>query len=289
MRKMPGVLPKTTPEVRFVEILRRVKELSSLLKDFPQKDRIAAKGKLPRKAAKDGLQELKGLYAELESLIRDMSPAVAGRIQITLGRSDSIAKFFAFKFVHQPKVELSKLADERFLGAGIYAIYYHGKGEAAYQPIARSETPIYIGKADPKEPYAETTEEQGPSLHFRLGEHAKSIVKGGLSLADFRYRVATIQSGMQAAVEDFLIRLFRPIWNKEVKVAYGIGKHGDDAETRANKRSPWDTMHPGRAWALKTKEDQTARAQIEERIRAHFLKCPPYKTMDALRAALLAG
>jgi hypothetical protein len=28
-----------------------------------------------------------------------------------------------------------------------------------------------------------------------------------------------------------------------------MSKHGDSAETRSNKRSPWDVVHPGRAWA----------------------------------------
>ena len=31
----------------------------------------------------------------------------------------------------------------------------------------------------------------------------------------------------------------------------GIGKHGDDAGTRANERSRWDTLHPGRDWATR--------------------------------------
>ncbi|MCB1231322.1 MAG: Eco29kI family restriction endonuclease [Verrucomicrobiae bacterium] len=87
---------------------------------------------------------------------------------------------------------------------------------------------------------------------------------------------------MQAAVEAFMIGLFKPIWNKEIKVCYGIGKHGDDAKTRANKRSPWDTMHPGRAWATATKEDQKERGEIVEKIGTHFAENPPIKDRDAL-------
>lgn len=277
---MRPVFTSPNPEIRFVEIVRRVTELSNFLRAFTSEERAAAKASLKARVSTDAMREMKALFGELESLIRDMSPAVAGRIQITLGRSDSIAKYFAFNFVQQPKLELGRLGTERFLGSGVYAIYYHGTSEPAYLPIAKSETPIYIGKADPDAPYAETTTDQGAKLHFRLGEHAKSIKNAGLSLDDFRFRVATIQSGMQAAVEEFLIRLFRPIWNKEIKVAFGIGKHGDAATTRANKRSPWDTMHPGRKWALLTTEDQVARKDIEAKIAAHFTAHPPYKTLD---------
>ncbi|MGD9781136.1 MAG: Eco29kI family restriction endonuclease [Kiritimatiellia bacterium] len=67
-----------------------------------------------------------------------------------------------------------------------------------------------------------------------------------------------------------MIRLFRPIWNKEVKICYGLGKHGDNADTRKNKRSPWDTMHPGRKWAADTTTDQMALSEIEAKIKSHF-------------------
>ena len=137
-----------------------------------------------------------------------------------------------------------------------------------------TETPIYVGKADPAVDYAETVEDQGQSLYHRLREHARNIAKTDLDLADFRYRAAAIQSGMQAAVEDFMIRMFHPIWNKEVRICYGIGKHGDSPVTRANKRSPWDTMHPGRKWAVHTKADQMARGEIESKIQAHFQRHP---------------
>jgi hypothetical protein len=40
---------------------------------------------------------------------------------------------------------------------------------------------------------------------------------------------------MQAAVESFMIQLFKPIWNKEIKVCYGIGKHGNQAGERTGR------------------------------------------------------
>lgn len=195
------------------------------------------------------------LLADLHHLRERISPVRFGKVEINLGRSDSIAKFFAFSFVSQEKRLLSELLDAPFYGSGIYAIYYHGHDERAYLPLSGSETPIYVGKANPANASADTVEEQGPALFQRLKEHAKNIGKTSLTLSDFRYRSATIQSGMQAAVEEFLIRFFRPIWNREMKICFGIGKHGDSAKTRANKRSPWDPMHPGRKWAEATAVD----------------------------------
>lgn len=158
-----------------------------------------------------------------------------------------------------------------------------GQSEKVYSPLSGTETPIYVGKADPKDPYADSIEAQGKVLWQRLNEHAKNIEKAkNLKLSDFRYRSAAIQSGMQAAVEDFMIRLFRPIWNKEIKICYGIGKHGDSASTRRNKRSPWDTIHPGRAWAAATREDQLPRQVIEKNIRQHFDDHPPILDQAAL-------
>ncbi len=222
------------------------------------------------------------LIGELQLVREQISPVHFGAIGITLGRSDSIAKFFAFSFTNQEKRPLDKLVDAPFYGSGVYAIYYHGTTEKAYLPLSRAETPIYVGKTDPRNPQAETVEEQGQSLYTRLKEHAKSMANASLPLVDFHYRAAPIQTGMQAAVEDFMIRLFLPIWNKEIKICFGIGKHGDSAKTRANKRSPWDTMHPGRKWAASTKSDQMSRNEIETRIANHFAAHPVIPDRDRL-------
>lgn len=219
---------------------------------------------------------------ELRRVRNQIFPGRFGTIAISLGRSDSIAKFFAFSFVNQEKRGLDSLVDAPFCGSGVYAIYYHGSTQKAYQPLSGTETPIYVGKADPKNPYAETAEDQGQALFTRLKEHAKNIKKTSLDLRDFFFRSAAIQSGMQSAVEEFMIRLFRPIWNKQVNICFGIGKHGDSPTTRANKRSPWDTMHPGRAWAADTISNQMDRKEIERRIASHFMKFPVIADKDTL-------
>ena len=97
-----------------------------------------------------------------------------------------------------------------------------------------------------------------------------------------------MQSGWETTAEDYLIHLFRPIWNSETDILYGLGKHGDDPITRANKRSPWDTLHPGRAWAVATKEDARSVDRIEADLSAHFDDHAPFADTTALLEAFFA-
>lgn len=245
---------------------------------------------------KSRIEKLQKLGGVLNQVIRECSPQAMGDLHITLGRSLDLAQFFAFRFLQMERLGLEGLLKNPFLGSGVYAIYYEGcdpdagyassGGVTAYGPIRRTETPIYVGKSDPANPYAEDTVSQRDRLYGRLKEHSKSIQKGGLPLSHFSYRFATVQSGLQAAVEDFLIRFFRPIWNKEVGIVHGFGKHGDSAKTRGNKRSPWDTMHPGREWAADTKENQVERAGIEANIAEHFRVHPPIQDLLRLQQSL---
>ncbi len=186
-----------------------------------------------------------------------------------------VGRFIALTMIAQDRTPLSGL--EKFYGAGVYAIYYVGSF-AAYRPIARMEHPIYVGKADPADEKAVNVIHQGTKLWDRLNEHRKSISKANsLNLADFECRFLVVASGYQNAAEEYLINLFQPIWNNEVKLAFGIGKHGDAPTTRVNKRSPWDTLHPGRPWAAGTLADQKPIAQIEAELTKHFSDAKPYK------------
>ena len=109
----------------------------------------------------------------------------------------------------------------------------------------------YVGKANPPSNSARTPRDQGLRLYNRLKDHLRSIrhTSGTLSESDFDCRSLVVQSGWQDAAETYKIQLFQPAWNNETGICFGIGKHGDSASTRANKRSPWDTLHPGRPWA----------------------------------------
>ena len=80
-----------------------------------------------------------------------------------------------------------------------------------------------------------------------------------------------------------MIRLFKPIWNKETKILFGFGKHGDDANTRKNRRSPWDTLHAGRNWAADSNlTDNKSQEQIKEQLKRHFVKNRVYQSFDEI-------
>jgi hypothetical protein len=190
-----------------------------------------------------------------------------------------VGRFVSLALVAQQRHPLAEIP--RFYGSGIYAIYYNGPFPL-YAPISGSETPIYVGQAAPAINNARTPLEQGPRLCGRLSDHRKNIGTAitTLDLADFQFRSLVVQSGWETAAEDYMIHLFRPIWNSETSILYGLGKHGDDATTRANKRSPWDTLHPGRKWAEKSKEDAKSPATIETELSRHFEEHPVFPDLE---------
>lgn len=191
-----------------------------------------------------------------------------------------VARFISIALVSQPRSDLEQMV--KFYGSGVYALYYNGSFPL-YDGLSKTETPIYVGQAAPEATSARTPREQGPRLARRLEEHKKSIRSAeNLNVSDFEYRCLVVQSGWESAAENLLINLFRPIWNSEVNVLYGIGKHGDSATTRANKRSPWDTLHPGRLWAANTVENARDIGRIEDDVRAHFLKHPPFDELASI-------
>ena len=191
-----------------------------------------------------------------------------------------VGPFIGLGLLAQPRLPLAEIG--MFYGSGVYAIYYRGDFDA-YAPLKETEHPLYVGKADPDNSKAEGPVGQGPQLALRLAEHARNIVRAGnLRIEDFECRFLVIASGWQESAETFLIRLYKPVWNKETRICHGLGKHGDAGETRTNKRSPWDTMHPGRTWAAnEILADQFAEEVIREKLAAHFLAHPPIGTIDA--------
>lgn len=249
----------------------------------------------------DGLEPLLGWDQEA---LATLSQNQAGKVRVTVARAISrlatlaealdpvrlpgrvfnpsdpalVGPFIGLGLLAQPRMPLAAVG--KFYGSGVYAIYYRGDFPA-YAPLSGAEHPIYVGKADPVDPKADSPLGQGPKLSARLAEHARSIGKAGnLRIEDFECRFLVISSGWQESAETFLIRLYEPVWNTETNICFGLGKHGDAAETRANKRSPWDTMHPGREWAAKSLEDQLPESEILRRLDEHFKAKPPLGTID---------
>ena len=143
------------------------------------------------------------------------------------------------------------------MGAGIYAIYYTG-GFQAYRKIAKvapsdeKAIPIYVGKAVPagsrKGGYG-LGADPADVLHRRLSEHASSIKEArNLKLSDFQCRHLLVDDIWIPLGESLLIEKYKPVWNMLVD---GFGHHDQGKSRRGQKKSAWDTLHPGRPWAEK--------------------------------------
>lgn len=238
---------------------------------------------LPRACARRIRTAITESYVKLRKVIDDLDPVRPAEFVFDPSNPNVVGRFVAITMIAQPRRPLATA--HRFYGSGIYAIYYNGD-HPTYRPISKREHPIYVGKADPLIAAAKTPLEQGERLSNRLNDHRKNVRKasGTLRLEDFEYRALVVQSGWQDAAERYLIELFKPIWNNEVSICYGFGKHGDDPATRANLRSPWDTLHPGRDWAHRDPKmkDAKPRTQILREIATHFEQNPPLGSVDQI-------
>lgn len=224
----------------------------------------------------------------LNDVLRRIDPIRQPSSIFDPGNPKVVGAFIALAMVAQPRFPLKDV--ESYYGSGVYAIYYKGNFEA-YIPISGSETPIYVGQAAPALSNARTSIDQGDRLARRLRDHYKSVSKaaGTLSVDDFEYRSLVVQSGWETAAEDYLINLFKPIWNNETDIVFGLGKHGDAATTRGNRRSPWDTLHPGRKWAENIKEDARSIERIKDDLAKHFASQRTFGSRDEVLNHFVEG
>lgn len=137
---------------------------------------------------------------------------------------------------------------DSFEGAGVYTLHYRGYFPA-YVDMNNRE-PIHVGKADlpGKRQGRAATGRSASVLYRRLAEHASSIESAdNLELDDFSCRWLVLDSVWIGLTEQVLIAEYRPIWNNQVD---GFGHHDQGRTRRNQRRSRWDTLHPGRPWAI---------------------------------------
>ena len=156
--------------------------------------------------------------------------------------------------------------ENAFNGAGVYTLHYRG----AYPAYVGNEEaiPIYVGKADPPgrrqgrgRTAAETT-----TLYRRLQEHAESIAAAtNLNLPDFRCRWLVLDPVWIGLTEQTLIAEYQPLWNVVVD---GFGNHDPGSGRRNQRRSQWDTLHPGRPWASLLRDRQETAETIAVAVEA---------------------
>jgi Eco29kI restriction endonuclease len=166
---------------------------------------------------------------------------------------------------------------ERFLGAGIYAIYYFGNCPIYSRLVERNlagsvPIPIYVGKAIPnggRKGDRELDASVGRSLHARLAHHANSIRQAtNLDVEDFKCRYLVVDDVWIPLGESLLVRQFQPLWNVVVE---GFGNNPTGGPRQGQERSHWDTLHPGRSGTGMATEKGVQRGEILiKRIKAHL-------------------
>jgi hypothetical protein len=253
-----------------IDASRIIKQLESLLASLPSEPVDSSGLKTSeRRKLRDAIEQT---IAALQRTLSGLDPIRQPPHVLDPSDPEVIGKLIADTLLVQPRHNLSEVP--KFYGSGVYAIYYTGSF-AAYDLITGTDKPIYLGKADPATADAVNPSSQGIRLWGRLQDHRKTIwaATTTLDINDFDCRFLVVKSAWQDTAETYLIDRFKPVWNNEVGICYGFGKHGDAATTRSNTRSPWDTLHPGRKWAGKgNKPNPLSGARISEMIIAHLKK-----------------
>lgn len=172
-------------------------------------------------------------------------------------------------FEASPVYDLRSLS--RFLGVGVYGLYYHGDFSLYRQLAQKSvslQIPIYAGKAVPTGwRSGRSSAVSEPKLYHRLIEHRRSISAAeNLNVSDFSCRfiiLENLESDLIVPVESELIRRSQPLWNTVVE---GFGNH-DPGKGRYNQAaSEWDVVHPGRQWVQKLSGTIPEIARVQAKI-----------------------
>lgn len=242
---------------------------------------------LSRPAAKKTREALYNLREEIAKAAAALDPVREPASWFDPANPYTAGRLVAVALLAQPRVPLNLIS--KSYGAGVYAIYYTGE-HPIYRPISGTETPIYVGKADPSFGTASSPREQGQTLYGRLADHRKVIraverwvsdknlmkPEHPLYIADFECRRLVTATNAQTYAESHLISLFEPIWNKETRICWGISMHGD-TEGRNNTRPPWHVLHRGVSWAMADKRlNSRSLARIVDDIGKHFDKKPAF-------------
>jgi hypothetical protein len=165
---------------------------------------------------------------------------------------DSLAHSIVTKMAETPSIPIRGI--QPFMGAGIYAIYYHGEFEA-YSRLVDAfqhgyDLPIYVGKAVPaggRRGIDVGVTSRSTALSTRIRQHGSSIdAATNLDVLDFTVRWLVLEDIWISLGESALIREKKPVWNSVVD---GFGNHDPGSGRRAGQRPRWDTLHPGRGWA----------------------------------------
>jgi Eco29kI restriction endonuclease len=170
---------------------------------------------------------------------------------------------------------------ERFVGAGVYAIYYSGDFPLYARLSAtlrdpKTAIPIYVGKAVPlgaRKGGLGFDAEAGPVLFNRLTEHSESIKQTkNLSSQHFSCRYLVVDDIWIPLGESLLIEGFGPLWNR---VLDGFGNHDPGKGRYQQQKSSWDVLHAGRTWAERLQPNLRTEHQLTELVQEYITRQLP--------------
>jgi hypothetical protein len=200
----------------------------------------------------------------------------------------ALAESIALQLLKSPA--LSFPPKDKISGAGIYALYYSGDFPP-YQQLAKKNkgpkptVPIYVGKAVPKGSRKGgfgLESKSGNALFGRLLKHANSIGNvSNLTLADFKCRYVVCEDVWITFCETMLIIRFKPLWNVFVE-GFGINVPGAGRENQ--RKSMWDTLHPGRPEAKRLPPNDKSAADLAKLV-SEFLSGRIAPKISATEAA----
>jgi hypothetical protein len=163
----------------------------------------------------------------------------------------------------------------KFFGAGIYAIYYTGDfepyGQISEENAEEMRWPIYVGKAVPsgaRRGIDMSAADDEDVLWSRIREHRNSVrLADNLNINDFRVRYLIVEDIWIPLGESLMISTFKPLWNVKLE---GFGNHPPGKERVTGARPKWDTLHPGRKWALKHPARAESQEELAEQVREYL-------------------
>ncbi|WP_413711839.1 Eco29kI family restriction endonuclease [Rhizobium sp. Rhizsp82] len=154
-------------------------------------------------------------------------------------------------------------------GQGVYALVYRGQFPT-YAPISVANRvgarvyPIYLGKA-----WALKVGGEARAGAERVGRHRRSItVLRDLDVNDFEVRFIRLPWGKVESVEQALIKLYAPLWNAALP-GFGNKQPGNTRETQ--RRSAFDTFHPGRAYTDALQPTDRSLSDLKDAVIKHIL------------------
>lgn len=180
-----------------------------------------------------------------------------------------------------------------FPGSGVYFLYYVGSAfpyaeMGEFNATHNCVLPIYVGRAkdngarEGTSPFDPVTK---PLLFERLNEHRNNILRTQatrdtaypISVSDFRCRYLVSMPLWVPLAEAMAIRGYRPLWNSKLQ---GFGIHDPGGGRATQKRSEWDTLHPGRAFASRRPPNAISAADLADRAQAASIEAVRRLALD---------